>query len=159
MREYNTIDKSNWGDGPWLSEPDKVQWTDESTGLPCLAVRHKESGHWCGYVGVSALHPLHGIDYDQAHRMADISCHGGLTYSAGCSHGDEATSICHVPEPGQPDDVWWLGFDCNHHRDLAPAMEAKLPRFRGHTVYRTLEYVREQCASLAGQLSQVQSNE
>lgn len=36
--EYRTIDKTAWGDGPWLNEPDKKQWQDVETGLPCLAV-------------------------------------------------------------------------------------------------------------------------
>jgi hypothetical protein len=34
--EYRTIDKSQWGPGPWQDEPDKKQWQDEATGLPCL---------------------------------------------------------------------------------------------------------------------------
>jgi hypothetical protein len=47
-REYRTIDKSAWGPGPWTDEPDKVQWTDTATGLPCLAKRNPRGGHWCG---------------------------------------------------------------------------------------------------------------
>lgn len=35
-----------------------------------------------------------------------LAVHGGLTYSDRC-HDD----ICHVPAPGEPDDVWWFGFD------------------------------------------------
>lgn len=78
--EYRTVDKSGWGDGPWQSEPDKRQWRDEATGLPCLIVRGP-SGALCGYVGVPATHPLHGKEYD----AADVEVHGGLTFSDHCA--------------------------------------------------------------------------
>ena len=47
-REYQTIDKATWGDGPWLTEIDKRQWQDERTGLPCLIVRNESGGNLCG---------------------------------------------------------------------------------------------------------------
>lgn len=50
--EYRTADKSQWGEGPWTAEPDKRQWRDEATGLPCLIVRGPH-GAFCGYVGVA----------------------------------------------------------------------------------------------------------
>jgi hypothetical protein len=128
-RVYATVDKSEWGDGPWQNEPDKIQWRDEATGLPCL-VNRGPSGAWCGYVGVPPSHPAYEVDYDDVYELAGgypdgydrISVHGGLTYSRHCAHGPEESSICHVPEPGEPDNVWWLGFDCAHSGDLAPRM-------------------------------------
>lgn len=36
--EYTTIDKSSWGNEPWQNEPDKKQWQDKATLLPCLVV-------------------------------------------------------------------------------------------------------------------------
>jgi len=70
--EYRTIDKSEWGEGPWQDEPDKVQWTDAATGLPCLMVRNHHAGHWCGYAGVALSHPAYGLSYEgdesEAHR-------------------------------------------------------------------------------------------
>ena len=36
---YHVIEKSGWDDGVWFSEPDKRQWQDEKTGLPCLMLR------------------------------------------------------------------------------------------------------------------------
>lgn len=60
MKKLTWIDKKEWGPGPWQSEPDKVEWRDEKTGLPCLAVRHSEHGNWCGYVGVHKGHYAHG---------------------------------------------------------------------------------------------------
>jgi hypothetical protein len=60
--EYRTVDKSSWARGPWDSEPDKRQWRDDETGLPCLIVRN-HSGAWCGYVGIGEGHPFYGKSY------------------------------------------------------------------------------------------------
>ena len=37
--EYNNYDKSEWKQGEWQNEPDKVQFEDEATEYPCLIVR------------------------------------------------------------------------------------------------------------------------
>lgn len=144
------------GSGPWSNEPDKVSWIDDDTDLDCLAVRNR-MGTWCGYVGVPPGHRLHGVDFDDA-TMADgsyIEVHGGLTFSDGCDKTENpAEGICHVPAPGRPDDVWWLGFDCNHAWDLAPcALWRPLPT----QVYRDLAYVEREVARLAAQLAEVRS--
>lgn len=158
-RTYTTIDKTAWGPGPWQDEPDKVQWTDAETGLPCLAKRHAVNGHLCGYVGVSEGHPAFEIDgYDDE---VNVEVHGGLTYAAHCEEGDEAHAICHIPEPGQPDHVWWFGFDCGHFMDFQPGMKSQLAAlsptinypFDPDTTYRTLDYVRAETARLASQLA------
>ncbi len=104
------IDKSPWGDGPWQTEPDRVEW--EHAGFPCLALRHDRSGHFCGYVAVPPGHPLHGKPYDDA----SVEVHGGLTYASAC----DGSRICHIPKPGEPADVWWFGFDCAHGGDYSP---------------------------------------
>lgn len=158
-KTYTTIDRAAlwWPAGPWDSEPDKVQWPDTATGIPCLAVRHPRSGHWCGYVGVADGHPMYGKDYVDV----DLSVHWGLTFSAPCSPGDDETrGICHVPGPGEPDHVWWLGFDCAHCDDYSPS-DKKNEAERGypftimaHQQYRTLAYVGQQCAELAAQVAQ-----
>jgi len=151
------LNRATWGRGPWDREPDKLSWTDEATELPCLIVR-RELGALCGYVAVGPDHPLHGRDYDDP----DVSVHGGLTYSAGCREDEPIErAVCHVPEPGQPADVWWFGFDMAHAYDAVPAMGA-LYRELGvgypswiscpDTTYKTVEYVMHQCAQLAQQL-------
>jgi hypothetical protein len=106
--EYNTVDKSGWGSGPWQDEPDKKQWLDLETRLPCLAVRGP-GGHWCGYVGVTESHPLHGKDYNdcvvpelhESHEGDEndwhysctpggmLDCHGGVTFANECSKMNE----------------------------------------------------------------------
>jgi hypothetical protein len=72
----------------------------------------------------------------------------------------QARAICHIPGDGEPDNVWWLGFDCVHYGDLAPKMPKMNATLGGHDVrdyetYRDLAYVRAEVASLARQLSEV----
>lgn len=150
-REWTTIDKLGWGRGPWTDECDKKQWPDAATGLPCLAVRHGSSGHWCGYVGVASEHPAFARRYDDV----DVEVHGGLTFADTCApNPDEASDICHVPGPGEPDHVWWLGFDCHHGGDASPVYRRLFDDGRP-AVYRTLQYVEGECARLAGQLARL----
>ena len=152
--EYRTIDKSTWGDGPWLTEPDKVQYPDEATGLPCLIVRNR-LGSLCGYVGVDEGHPLF-----QSHDTDHLDVHGRVTFHGMCIDGPEGEMICHIPDDGEPDHVWWIGFDCGHFMDVSPAMllrERELfpgvpfPEFPEQR-YKTLEYVKDEIAQLAQQI-------
>lgn len=158
------VDKAAWGDGPWTTEPDRVEW--RHAGLPCLVVRGPEfSGHWCGYAAVPPGHPLHGSD---SHEV-NLHAHGGVNYADRC-----AGHICHVAQPGEPDDVWWFGFDCGHAGDLSPAYHAKYlhhgypfssepydhaKAVAAHDwtvdVYRTLEYVQAEVNRLAEQLAAI----
>lgn len=146
-REYRTIDKSAWAPGPWGAEPDKKQWQDRATGYPCL-IHRGPSGALCGYVGVAEGHPSFKKDYDDV----SVNVHGGLTYSDMCQPGeDESHGICHVPAAGEPDHVWWLGFDCAHYGDQCPA-HTMTSSIMGAGFYRDLAYVEDQCARLAAQL-------
>lgn len=157
--------RKGWGEGPWDDEPDKAQWHDEATGLVCLAVRQVEQGAWCGYVGVPPGHPAHGRHYDE---LGDLDCHGGLNFASGCDEdAPEGHGVCHVPAPGEPADVWWLGFDCSHVYDLQPGADAafravgmapiheRFPTaaYMQRPSYRTLGYVQAACARLAEQLA------
>lgn len=110
------IKRDGWPAGPWDDEPDKAQWKTRA-GLPALVVRN-QVGALCGDVGVPKSHAAHGRHYDSV----DVSVHGGLTYANACS-----LHICHEPEPGEPDDVWWLGFDTIHLGDDAPKQLAEGP--------------------------------
>lgn len=159
-KEYTTIDRKalGWPSGEWDGEPDKVQWRDEATGMACLAVRNRRAGNWCGYVGVSPEHPLHGKGYDEA---GIFEVHGGLTFADECQPAeDESQGICHVPEPGEPDHVWWFGFDCAHAWDFSP-YDKKMEIERGYPFtimsdqeYRRLDYVKAECRGLAAQLKE-----
>lgn len=175
--EIEALDRSQWGDGPWRKEPDRVDF--EHAGLPCLLQRNR-MGAWCGYAAVPPGHPWHGVQYgaclspaDPAHANdengwhdcerrpeAIARVHGGLTYSGPCSG-----AICHVPKRGEPADVWWFGFDCAHFMDLIPKMskfreEYGLPPKihmdpRWTEIYRDIAYVRAETERLAEQLAAV----
>ena len=158
-REWTGLrDRTGWPAGPWDGEPDKRQWTDEATGLPCLIVRSNSLGFLCGYVGVSADHPWYGLDYGNQ-RLWDVDVHGGLTFSGLCD-GDE-TGICHVADEGEPETVKWFGFDCGHGGDVIPYRMTPAYRKRvGHLMlieetetYKDVAYVAEQCRGLASQLA------
>lgn len=163
--QWTFIDRSEWPSGEWDSEPDKLQWQDEATGFACL-VHRSNFGAWCGYVGVPPSHPLHGRFYEDINKnIANLDVHGGLTFSAACDpQHDEATGrgICHVPAPGEPDSVWWIGFDCAHAFDYSPGLakysiidRSDMPeKFRD--VYRNLAYVREETQLLAQTLAAMQ---
>lgn len=159
-QEWSFVDKSGWGDGPWQSESDKLQWTDPATGLPCLIVRN-DGGALCGYCGVSEGHPWFGSDYSADELDASlglvIDVHGGLTFAGHCQEGNKEHGICHVVEPGEPDRVWWFGFDCAHSGDLCPAYAVMVSPLRSvfrrpPSTYRDLAYVRAEVTSLAVQL-------
>jgi hypothetical protein len=210
--EYHTQDKSKWGQGPWQSEPDKIQWLDAKTYLPCLIVRGP-AGALCGYVGVGVAHPWHGVGYSDCPQKCGkewcdhgpesvMDVHGGLTFAHGCAEitrekwekwrkatlarkkeaiqypiGDaaralkewaecldnydkwaeraHATHICHTPSAGEPDDVWWFGFDCAHCGDLCPQFKEYRTLPQQGDEYRDVSYVTKECEKLAEQLKEI----
>jgi hypothetical protein len=164
-------EKASWGPGPWNGEPDKEQWQDEAAGFACLIKRNR-MGALCGYVGVPEGHPWHGSGYSPGYstegelspalRLLDeVEIHGGLTYADSCQEGPEDKTICHVPAPGEPEPLWWFGFDCAHAGDVSPGLrevyaEAGIVRSAspfGET-YRDVAYVKAECASLAQQAAE-----
>jgi hypothetical protein len=80
-----------------------------------------------------------------------LSAHGGLTYANKCQ---AAGPVCHKPAPGEPDDVWWFGFDCGHSGDWAPEI-AKFGRRHFNETYRDVGYVRAEVERLREQLSEL----
>lgn len=165
--EYRFTDKSRWKRGEWDTEPDKVQWQDELTGLPCLVRRSPATGAWCGYVGVAEGHPLFEKKTDDCDE--NLSVHGGVTFNSFCDPdpAHKEHGICHLVEPSENDRVWWIGFDCGHSGDYMPEMARaselmgeqipKLREFgnlwdRPEMVYRNLAYVQAECRFLAVQL-------
>jgi hypothetical protein len=143
--------------GIWDDEPDKIQLIDVASDFDCLAVRGMTTGVWLGCVGVPPGHPWHGMDATDV----PASAHGGIIYSAPCAgdHAGGEFGVCHTPEPGRPDNVWWLGFDCGHGLDVCPAFlamsfYADMVAELGAT-YRTLGYVMGQILELAAQAHSV----
>jgi hypothetical protein len=152
LQPWDFAEKSTWGPGPWQDEPDRLEW--RHAGLACLIVRNQQ-GALCGYAAVPPGHPWHGAHF----RDIDVYVHGGLNYSKACDG-----EICHVPAPGEPADVWWLGFDCGHGFDFAPAINALLRAVLGEErsqefplykeKYREIWYVRANVEALAQQVVQ-----
>ena len=187
VREWTREDRSlRMGlplpEGPWSTEPDKVQWVDQNTGLDCLIVRNA-GGALCGYVGVDPSHPWHGKHYsaclandpacedryscDHGTPEGKIEVHGGITFASSCQESEEVPQenlICHVPFEGRSPDIWWFGFDCAHLRDLSPYDLAKAisENFlypwtdpRGYDEYRDIDYVKAECREMALQLKEI----
>jgi hypothetical protein len=153
------VDRTGWAPGPWDDEPDRLEWRlPELPQYPMLITRNDYSGNLCGYVAVPPGHPAHGKEPDDL----ELDAHGGVNYAGSCSG-----KICHVPQPGEPDDVWWFGFDCAHGFDVMPGLEARHPMLRALREeaeaapaeplstdrYRDLPYVKGECEELARQLA------
>ena len=129
--------------GPWKDEPHHLAF--EHAGLPCVLHRGG-MGAWCGYVAVPPEHPLHGKDYLD---VEGVDVHGGLTYGEPC-----AGHVCHVPKPGEADDVFWLGFDMAHAFDYAPLMLGRRGPRDGER-YRTMDEAKAETCRLAEQLAEI----
>lgn len=157
-KTWNYPDRHPDFPGPWDGEPDKVQWVDPDTDLDCLIVRNY-TGALCGYVGVPPGHPWHGKLYMEIE--GDVEVHGGLTFSSLCEEVSEedmdtVAAICHVPAPGRPAEVWWLGFDCAHSiTDVIPRIYQQYPNdfhLGAHETYKDIAYVTGECKFLAAQV-------
>ena len=97
--------RTEWGDGPWQTEADLVEWRGKDTPYPLIIVRGG-MGQLNGYVGVPDTHPLYG-------KSSVLGCNwtgpsGGLRVAT-----------------GEPPTHWWLGFDCGHSGQYCPVMESR----------------------------------
>lgn len=153
--DHGLAGRDRWGEGPWQAEPDIAEWRARGSALPRLGVRGPMGG-WCGYVGLPPGHPLHGKSWGDA-AVEVHGVHGGITYGDAC-----AGLVCHAPLEGEPEHVWWLGFDCAHAWDFTPGLAATVRRVSGaremaeHETYRTLAYVAREIEKLAAQLERAQ---
>jgi hypothetical protein len=125
------IDRSTMPLGPWVTEPDLVEWTED--GYSFLIKRHPLFGHLNGYVGITKGHPWHGEDYDLHYGLG---VHGGLTFA-------EAM-------PDKDPSIWWFGFDCNHCTDYAPLYSMGA----NPGSYKDLAYVEDQLKILVDALKE-----
>lgn len=103
-------------------------WCDPSTGLDCIA-QVNYLGCWCGYVAVPQNHPFYNTGYA---KWPNILVHGGLTFS-GLINGS-----------------YYVGFDCCHITDYIPAY----PTLSDKSLYKYLDFVKEQCSYLASGILQ-----
>ena len=150
--EQTYIDKSDWKNGPWKSEPDRVSWVDPFTGYHCLVRRNKIMGFLCGYVAINKTHPFFEKDEIQDdYKISNLlSPHGGITFSSHCD-GDTEKGICHLTK--DKDDAWWFGFDCGYAWDIASTpYPYDFPNY--DSCYRDLSYVVSEVELLAKQLKE-----
>jgi hypothetical protein len=143
------VPKSEWGDGPWQSEPDELAF--EHRGYPCLIMRNR-AGTLSGYIALPANHPWHGKEQEAIDEQVQV--HGGITWAG------ESDMFRHT---ARWSDAWWIGFDTAHFGDVMPAHEAVMQKILGHPsglsqlgmhTYKTLDYVREEVIGLAEQARQ-----
>lgn len=159
------IKERHWGSGEWIKEPDAFVF--QHSGFTCCGIRqagwdglnneHLFGGYWCGYIKLPLGHEWHSKSMEDI----DVECHYGL-------------SLCRK-DPESED--WVIGFDCAHSGDLCPSLEETRHRFGKdskyswlnedelkqrlpnsilfHREYRTIEYVINQCKSMAEQASSV----
>ena len=115
-------------------EGDFDEWIDEDTGYLCRIRRTRPYACWCGYVRVPEGHNSYGQSYDDV----DVNVHGGLTFGIKDFADGEIIK-----------GFWWFGFDCGHTGDLMPYLWTD-------GVYRTKEYVKNECKELARQLKDME---
>jgi len=127
--------------------------------MRCAILRDAVSGALCGYVEIH--HPGLCCDFVEINREYCFDVHGDITYSGLLFSSEGKTG-------------WWIGFDCHHAPDLAPATVAFWSSVVGGSrrsvfellvdhlnkagmyqpVYRDLEYVRGQVERLAAQVAE-----
>lgn len=73
----------------------------EYEGFPCVVI-FQPGCFRCGYVGLPQGNKYYGKEYNE---IENIECHWGLTYSRDYLFGQK------------DENIWWIGFDCAHHRD------------------------------------------
>jgi hypothetical protein len=157
MREFHLIDKSTWGQGPWMQEPDYILWVDFDTFYACVA-RRNVLGAWCGYVGLPLHHPLYRTPADDR-SFEFIDCHGGISYAGFLEEDSKQFS--------PPVRLWWVGFSAMEESDMLPEILDRAPsdaeksrpkvkrRKKGESLlaYRDLDFIKNEIALLAMQLS------
>lgn len=139
IRSELLLDKSDWLPGPWVDEPDIVEWVDEGTRLPCLILRAPNLGYLRGYVGVPPGHLAWGMHYNDLHQ---VKVHAGLDFNGPINHALDTHA-----------DYWVFGFYCAHILDKYDFANphGEIPRLAGRE-YRDVEYCMDQCRRLASQL-------
>jgi hypothetical protein len=141
LRTYaqSWIKRELFGDGPWVDEPDRVEWRDGP--IVCL-VRRSPLGCLLGYAGVPESHPWFEMRWD----VINARVHGGLTYA---SLGDGE-----IGHTRHPDDIagayWFVGFDCCHAFDYTPWLFRGIrPIYSKGWAYRDMAYVLGEASELA----------
>jgi len=111
-------------------------------------------------IGVVAAF-MNALGEDREHGTIDLGMalkvHQGISWSG------------RGPTNDMPSGLWWFGFDCGHAWDYMPGLSKRLEALPKNAldelnkyrmkeqVYRTIDYVKTECASLAFQLRQLET--
>jgi len=137
--EYDINPKTN----PWETEPDFLEFVDESTGYRCFIRRHLELKHLCGYVELPEKHKLYGSFSEE--NFYNIEVHGGVTYTG----RREFEQLNYIAD-------YVLGFDCGHAGDLSPYFLTRgMSQAAWYETYKDIDYVTNECKNLAKQLKEL----
>lgn len=182
-----TVDRSGWPSGAWDHEPDRLEWRSPTgfaclilrqqrghlcgyvavpPGHPLHGIDYNErSDRLVAALDARKEQPLgenpsfallircaFGVDEFDPTPETVFSVHGGITHSGACQG-----AICHVAKDGEPDDVWWFGFDAAHCDDWSPGSHEFDVRhgFKRHGAYCDVEYMKAETERLAAQLAEV----
>lgn len=148
-------------------------WTTEA-GLRAV-VRMTRMGHHCGYVGVPAGHPLHGVGYSDAcdalqepAENTPVGKRGAISVLAAAFDESRRRSPEHVFDvhgsltfsaysaddyPAKDGGEWWFGYDCAHSGD-APHPDSGQTIFDHNATFRDEAYCFAECESLARQIAE-----
>lgn len=152
----NYVDRSGWRPGPWMFERrDEYQWTDQKTGFRCCIRRHPRYGTLNGYVGLPPGHFGYGQDPNEAGNKFwwDYSVHWGLNFGGYVNNPEHPEPQRMWPGSKFPEEnnLWWVGFDCNHSGDAVPS---SVDHIVGCNDYKDIGFVRRQIEGLLEQLEE-----
>lgn len=152
--EDENIPHFNLSEEPWKTEPDFLEFVDESTGYKCFIQRHPELKHLCGYVELPKEHKLYGETNVDNEFLLNLDVHGGVTYA-------NAKRIKrHEKRPNLFIDEYAsfvVGFDCGHWTDYVPySLPWGMNKIIGDETYKDIEYVTNECKKLAKQLKELE---
>ena len=154
--EYDVKPKIN----PWETEPDFLEFVDESTGYRCFIQRHPELKHLCGYVELPKEHKLYGETNVDNKFLLNLDVHGGVTYAGKKNFsysltknclGKNSLEICFTVD-------FVVGFDCAHAGDYSPYSLPFLGMNKriANETYKDIDYVTNECKNLAKQLKELE---
>lgn len=127
----------------WKTEPNRLTWYDDYTGLRCHIVRHPD-GHLCGFVRIPGKfaskfsRKVPDIKHWLFHDL-DLTPHVGVT-------------LYSIPQPKdgtKKEKGRWIGFECDNYFDYSPYSPQK-GQFEDN--YKTMKYVKSEVRNLAAKL-------
>ena len=134
--------KSMWREGPWIDEPDYVQ--GEYNGHRYVILRNLLLGNLCGYFEGSFL---------EDHEYPNV--HGGITY-----RNEDLPRVGLIEKAPEDEMLHWYGFDCGHLGDIIPSIpDMQSVKESMQTIYKDINYVRQQLYNALDELCEKQSEE